>query len=129
MTDDYSWHEDALCKGLHTDLWFPPALKEERSAPEGAYYSLGKLVCEQCVVRRDCDAFGENEEQGLWGGRTPKERRNDLPTRWPKLVLPRENVHRAIPKHDPNVKLFIPETKYDIKQYLRRRKSPKTNKM
>lgn len=69
-----TWREEAACNGLPNVLFYPPIFKEERTAPERRYYHLGKLACEVCPVQRECRRDGEDEEFGLWGGLTPRER-------------------------------------------------------
>jgi hypothetical protein len=65
------WLEDAPCKGLHQDIFFPPV--EETN--QNVYYRVGKLVCNSCPVWEDCFEYGREENWGLWGGLTPQERR------------------------------------------------------
>jgi WhiB family redox-sensing transcriptional regulator len=68
------WMQDALCKGLHSDFWFPPL-----EAPnQNAYYRIGKSLCYSCPVWKDCLEYGTKNEEvwGCWGGLTPQERRN-----------------------------------------------------
>lgn len=73
-----SWSEDSLCKGLHSDFWFPPM-----EAPnQNAYYRIGKALCYACPVWKECLVHsrtsnkGNPEVWGMWGGLTPQERRN-----------------------------------------------------
>ena len=65
------WMDESPCKGLHTDLFFPPL--EETN--HNAYYKVGKAVCNTCPVWQECLDYGIEEHWGLWGGLTPQERR------------------------------------------------------
>lgn len=86
-----SWRYSAACRGLPPDLFFPPIFKEDRTAPEPAYYNLGKLACELCPIKARCLVDGEEEEFGLWGGTTPKERAGK-PVKVPSKLLPEHKL-------------------------------------
>ncbi|MCZ4277786.1 WhiB family transcriptional regulator [Rhodococcus yunnanensis] len=62
-----SWHLDALCAQTDPEEFFPP--------PGGAT-SRAKQVCAGCIVRASCldHALTNNEQHGIWGGKTPRER-------------------------------------------------------
>jgi WhiB family redox-sensing transcriptional regulator len=62
------WNQQAACKGLDPDIFYPVSDEEAEVA---------KAVCAQCVVQRDCleHALGSRERDGVWGGATEKERR------------------------------------------------------
>ena len=67
------WLRDALCKGVHAHIWYPPL-----EAPNpGNYYTVGKMVCARCPVWKEClaSATKNNETWGMWGGLTPQERK------------------------------------------------------
>ena len=70
------WAKDALCRGKHYDLWYPPM---DASSPN-EYYTVGKLACHRCPVWKEClDAANANEETwGMWGGLTPQERKGTV---------------------------------------------------
>jgi WhiB family transcriptional regulator, redox-sensing transcriptional regulator len=68
--NEYDWRSDALCKGRHVDLWYPPL---DTDVPE-AYYTISRAVCRQCPVWKECLDDGVEERWGLWGGLTPQER-------------------------------------------------------
>lgn len=62
-----NWQDDANCLGVDPDLFFP-----ER----GASTRKAKEVCRGCFVRADCLEFAlQNNELGIWGGLTERERR------------------------------------------------------
>lgn len=67
------WLNDALCKKLSQDFFFPPL---DAPSPNN-YYAIGKYVCRGCKVWQDCLEYAEGNEEvwGLWGGLTPQERK------------------------------------------------------
>ena len=61
---DYSerdWLEDAACKGMDTNLFFPdkPSIKDRKRIAE---------ICDACPVQSQCRDYGEHERYGFWGG-------------------------------------------------------------
>jgi hypothetical protein len=113
------WSQKALCIGLHSEMFFPPIFKEYRDAPESQYYALGKYVCEHCPVIEQCGHEGRDEEYGLWGGSTPKERLNGTKA-FNKMVLPSNSIH-VMPKSSPNTPIEVSEVKASIRPHLKRR--------
>lgn len=67
------WLDRARCKGLHTDLFYPPL---EAKDPND-YYRIAKAICKDCSEWKSClkDAQTHNDKWGCWGGLTPQERR------------------------------------------------------
>ena len=67
--DDLSWQDGASCRGANADLFFP-----ER----GASTRKAKGICAACQVQVDClrYAVANNEESGIWGGLTERQRRS-----------------------------------------------------
>ncbi len=63
-----TWRDDAACKGLDTDIFFPATDAEAGPA---------KLVCPGCPVRSECLEWAllSRQEDGVWGGLTDNERR------------------------------------------------------
>lgn len=59
--------------------------------PEPVFYNLGKLACELCPVKSECLEDGKDEEFGLWGGTTPKERLGK-PVKPPTKLLPGHKI-------------------------------------
>ncbi|MFE6460418.1 WhiB family transcriptional regulator [Streptomyces cinereoruber] len=64
----------AACRGEDPDLFFPvgetgPALLQEEEA---------KAVCRRCPLMVSClqGALDRNETEGVWGGTSPRDRRN-----------------------------------------------------
>lgn len=64
------WMADALCREVDGDLFFGEA--------KGDHYAhAAKAACARCPVTGPCLelALTNNEEHGVWGGTTPRERR------------------------------------------------------
>ena len=72
------WINDAACRGLESDLFFPD--KQVRVANEI------RTVCNSCPVRWQCLdwALDNHIKDGWWGGKSPTERRK-LKRRQPRL--------------------------------------------
>lgn len=71
------WQLDALCRGNHAYLFFPPSTferKEERERRE----AKAKAICGVCPVKEPCCAHAVEirEPFGIWGGLTEVERRS-----------------------------------------------------
>lgn len=121
MTEKH-WTDQALCKDFHGELWFPPSL-DDRAVPESHYYEIAKMVCEQCPVQDQCRELGEEEEFGVWGGWSPKDRkRGEFRRR--KKILPPENFH-VLPKND-TPHFDIEELRETLKEYTKRRPRAKS---
>lgn len=62
-----AWQREAACRGK-TDIMYP---HHSRPAPEAV------SLCDACPVRDVCleTALADNEQEGVWGGTTEKERR------------------------------------------------------
>lgn len=77
---DPSWREQAACKGLTTDetdrIFFPL---------RGEVYGEARDYCDRCPVKARCLDFAllSRCEEGMFGGKTPKERRKIRRTRKP----------------------------------------------
>ena len=76
---DRSWQVDALCRGNHSHLFFPPSQverKEERERRE----LKAKAICLVCPVKDPCLDFALRirEPYGIWGALTEAERRQVL---------------------------------------------------
>lgn len=68
------WRDFAYCKGRNTNDFYP------EFGVKGAMDQVRKMkaFCRKCPVTLNCLQFAiENDEQfGIWGGLTPKERNN-----------------------------------------------------
>lgn len=77
-TGDRLW-ERAACRGPHQEIFFPPAVSETRRAKRRRE-ARAKEICSTCPIVADClaVALDRNEQHGIWGGMTEKERRHQL---------------------------------------------------
>lgn len=68
------WMDNALCKNLHTDLFYPPL---EAKDPND-YYRVSKAICYTCPVWSQCldEALKHSDKWGCWGGLNPQERKS-----------------------------------------------------
>ncbi len=62
------WRANAACRGLDPSIFYPVTDEEAHHA---------KSVCDLCPVQSTCleHALGIREKEGVWGGRTERERR------------------------------------------------------
>ena len=73
MTHDPApWREAALCAQTDPDVFFPP--------PGGRGGEPARRICRRCPVKAECLEAAlakpqHEDEYGVWGGTTPKERR------------------------------------------------------
>lgn len=65
---DLRWRDQAACRGLDTDVFFPVTDEEAAEA---------QAVCAVCPVREECLEYAlvTGQEDGVWGGLTETERR------------------------------------------------------
>lgn len=65
---DWSWQEEAACRAMDPELFFPTRGAPTREAKE---------VCFACPVRLECldAALAGRERFGIWGGLSERERR------------------------------------------------------
>jgi hypothetical protein len=63
-------HGAPVCQEIDGELWYP------ESGGESYALRQAKKYCEECPVRAECLAFAlaNNEEHGIWGGLTVRER-------------------------------------------------------
>lgn len=61
------WVKDALCAQTDPDMFFPEP---------GRVAADAKQICAACDVREQCLAYAleHREREGIWGGKTPKQR-------------------------------------------------------
>ncbi len=66
-----TWRQKAACEGLDPEIFYPASEEEAEEA---------KAICAQCPVRQPCleHALADRERDGVWGGRTERERRRLL---------------------------------------------------
>jgi WhiB family redox-sensing transcriptional regulator len=62
-----TWQDEAACKTLPLEMFFPPAEQEAEAA---------KSICSGCTVKEPCleAALAAGERFGIWGGLTSDER-------------------------------------------------------
>ena len=77
-----SWENHAKCKGLDTEMWFPPRDKDKYKAiaDKAKDICFGKDGKPECPVRKECLKFALkiDEQHGIWGGLNELERRAGL---------------------------------------------------
>jgi WhiB family redox-sensing transcriptional regulator len=84
-----AWMRDAACAGMDPGVFFPdPDSHARHHKTVRRHKERAKKVCARCPVARECleHALANDEEFGIWGGTTPKERRAMVRTG--KVVLP-----------------------------------------
>ena len=60
------WKEDAACRGMDTDLFYPEL---------GDPTAEARKTCVHCPVQAQCRRAGMGEVYGVWGNTSPEERR------------------------------------------------------
>lgn len=64
------WMDQAACKGMPVELFY-----QERGQT-GYHVDIPvREACSRCPVQQECLESGMNEEFGIWGGTTQKDRR------------------------------------------------------
>lgn len=68
-----AWRRQAACKGLDPGIFHPD--EEDVASVEAAV-----AICRGCPVRQSCFeyAIASREPDGVWGGRTARERRREI---------------------------------------------------
>ncbi len=63
-----SWRDQAACRGLDPDIFYPVSDDDA---------DMAKAVCATCPVREACleHALANRERDGIWGGASERERR------------------------------------------------------
>ncbi|MGI9608934.1 MAG: WhiB family transcriptional regulator [Acidimicrobiia bacterium] len=72
---DTFWSQ-AACRGPHQEIFFPPTVSETRRSKRRRE-ARAKEICGTCCIQGSClaTALSRNEQHGIWGGHTAKERR------------------------------------------------------
>ena len=83
-----AWFADAQCLGLPTAWWHPEKLGDAEPGGYNDVYRQARIVCNGCPVREQCldHAIEHRETNGMWGGRTPRQRRGDARTKLRALI-------------------------------------------
>jgi WhiB family redox-sensing transcriptional regulator len=90
------WLDDALCREVGPDLF------HSETQGDTAVVRSARRVCRACPVAAECLQFAldNNEEFGVWGGTSPRERRRI------KRGLPPTRPNRNKYGHGFNCKCF-----------------------
>lgn len=76
--DVENWRVDAKCKGMDTELWYPPRDKDKYKniADKAKAVCLGKDGRPECPVKNECLLYADSMEDsyGIWGGMSHRER-------------------------------------------------------
>jgi len=62
-----SWEDDALCAEVATDMFFPDKA--------GGNAANARTICRVCPVAAQCLELGMQFDSGIFGGKSPEERR------------------------------------------------------
>lgn len=81
MSYSDDWQVNALCRGDHAYLFFPPSTFERKDERERREMKA-KAICGVCPVQEPCSshAIAIREPFGIWGGLTEVERRSNALT-------------------------------------------------
>ena len=84
------WQARAACRGCDTRLWFPTDAEEGRGAGTWATVQSAIAVCETCPVVDACldYAITNRETFGVWGAKSPRDRRRIARAR--RMPYPRD---------------------------------------
>jgi len=71
------WMEAAACRDKPTEIFFSHRDDGDQSWPEGWSYDEARAICNDCPVRVDCLSYAMTHgiKSGMWGGKSPVERR------------------------------------------------------
>lgn len=71
--NDLDWREDATCRDLDPELFFPIGV----TGMAVEQIEAAKAFCRQCTAQSHCLDFAitTNQEYGVWGATTEDERR------------------------------------------------------
>lgn len=73
-----TWRYKAKCRGMDTELWYPPRDKEKYKniADKSKAICFGRDGFPECPVRSECLLYAErmDEQHGIWGGMSHRER-------------------------------------------------------
>jgi len=72
------WRYKAKCRGMDTELWYPPRDKTKYKdiAAISKAVCYGKDGLPECPVRKECLLYADkmDEQHGIWGGMSHRER-------------------------------------------------------
>jgi WhiB family redox-sensing transcriptional regulator len=86
--DDDEWRADAACRTMDPSIFYPvpvgnsSAVKAARRLVDP--YAAARAVCSSCPVADECLSFALaiRDREGMYGGKSPDERRRILRRRW-----------------------------------------------
>lgn len=62
-----------LCREVGSEFFFP---EEDKVSSGGETYTFARIICSGCPVSKECLEWAiRHEEYGMWGGKSPRERR------------------------------------------------------
>lgn len=67
LNGEGEWKDEALCRGLPSELFFGEELRIQKFRKD--------LPCDNCPVRMECGEYGYREHFGIWGNFSQRERR------------------------------------------------------
>lgn len=72
-----AWRQLAACRGMDPALFYPENTSGPDKKTRNLYPPEAKAACNRCPVRKACLDYAVNngERFGLWGGKTPTERK------------------------------------------------------
>jgi WhiB family redox-sensing transcriptional regulator len=79
---DWSWRKLAACLDEDPELFYPeqqePLFYPEKQESYASQARRAKAICARCPVRLEClqVALAAKDQNGIWGGMTPAERRD-----------------------------------------------------
>jgi len=67
--------DEPLCAEVGAELFFQDDRDDKRAGMSEIDYNASKRICNSCVHKSDCAAWGiEHEIHGVWGGLSPQDR-------------------------------------------------------
>ena len=82
------WREKASCKGVDANIFVPLGTKIKANRHGRGTYSVARTFCASCPVVSECLDYAVREviEYGMFGGKTPRERRALRTTNLPVIT-------------------------------------------
>lgn len=76
VVSETGWMEWAECKGADQTTFYPLPVGNEARRESAGRYAAALRICEQCPVQVTCleHALFFGEREGMWGGKTPRQR-------------------------------------------------------
>ncbi|MDQ0376525.1 WhiB family transcriptional regulator [Amycolatopsis thermophila] len=68
------WKTRAVCRAEDPETFFP--VGEPGTPGYDRQAARAKAVCHHCPVQAECLAYGMSDDNGIYGGTTPAERRS-----------------------------------------------------